>query len=501
MKLRNKIYLRGSLFRKYLNVSVIIIILSFVVLGAILMFTVIQYWENTKKYELEKNTTAVSEYIGENILVRFGVTDDTVTMYCENTKQLESSLSILAQSVYGDIFITDMSGNVVMCSNDSETVSKSVTIPQKIIDEITFSHYYFEQDTLDGIYETSMYISARPIYYSNTSTLVGIVFVTSNVSQISAFTEILLRVFALAAIAALAVSLLTIVAFSYNMVKPLRQMADAARKFGKGDFSVRVSESYNDEIGALAVAFNNMADSLAGSENVRKSFVANVSHELKTPMTTIAGFIDGILDGTIPPEKQKHYLSIVSDEVRRLSRLVRSMLDLSRIDSGEMRLNYQTFDIVSTLVTILLTFEQEIEKRHLEIRGLDETGSASVYGDPDLIHQVIYNLVENAVKFTDENGYIEFQIGEWADRTTFSIKNSGRGVDSKELSLIFDRFYKTDKSRSEDKKGLGLGLYLVKTIIRLHGGEITADSEMNQYCRFSFFIPKKDSDRHKKQKG
>lgn len=490
MKLRNKIYLKGSLFRKYMNVSVLIIILSFLLLGTILMVTVIQYWDNTQKNALDKNAISVADFIGQNVLVS-GANDSITLYYDNNSKKLEETLTILSQNIDSDIFITDLSGHVVLCSQGSDYISKSAMIDKKIIDEVVFSHYYFAQSTLNDIYKNSMYISARPIYYSNSSIIVGFAFVSSDASQGNTFMEIMLRVFALSAIAALTVSLLTIAFFSYNMVKPLRQMADAARKFGKGDFSVRVSESYNDEIGELAVAFNNMADSLASSENVRKSFVANVSHELKTPMTTIAGFIDGILDGTIPPEKQNYYLSIVSEEVRRLSRLVRSMLDLSRIDSGEMRLNYQQFDIMSTLVTILLTFEQEIDKHHLEIRGLDNARAVTVYGDPDLIHQVIYNLVENAVKFTNENGYIEFQVEDWADRTTFAIKNSGKGVDPKELSLIFDRFYKTDKSRSKDKKGLGLGLYLVRTIIHLHGGEITADSELNQYCRFSFFIPKK----------
>lgn len=499
MKLRNKIYLKGSLFRKYLNVSVLIIILSFLLLGIILMFTVIQYWNNTQKNVLDKNALSVSEFIGKNILVS-GI-NDKVTLYCDNSGQLEETLGMLSKNINGDIFITNLSGNVILNNQDSDCISTSTVIDQDIVDEVVLSHYYFGQNTLNGIYKNTMYISAQPIYYPNSFVVVGIAFATSDASQGNAFMEIMLRVFALSAIAALTVSLLTIALFSYNMVKPLRQMADAARKFGKGDFSVRVSEGYNDEIGALAVAFNNMAESLASSENVRKSFVANVSHELKTPMTTIAGFIDGILDGTIPPEKQNHYLSIVSEEVRRLSRLVRSMLDLSRIDSGEMRLNYQQFDVTSTLVTILLTFEQEIDKHHLEIRGLDNAATVTIYGDPDLIHQVIYNLVENAVKFTEENGYIEFQLEEWADRTTVSIKNSGKGVDPKELPLIFDRFYKTDKSRSKDKKGLGLGLYLVRTIIRLHGGEITADSELNQYCRFSFFIPKKQSDSHKKPKG
>ena len=167
------------------------------------------------------------------------------------------------------------------------------------------------------------------------------------------------------------------------------------------------------------------------------------------------------------------------------------MLDLSRLDSGEMKLNYQKFDLLSILVTIIITFEHEIENKHIEIKGLDTISPKFVYGDRDLIHQVIYNLIENAVKFTNENGYIEFNITENSEQTDFFVKNSGMGIKQSEISLVFDRFYKTDKSRSKDKKGLGLGLYLVRSIIRMHGGDITAKSEYGEYCEFDFYIPKK----------
>lgn len=496
MRLKNNIYTKRSLFKKYLNVSLVVIISSFILLGLILIFTMIQYWNNTKKSEFDRTALSVSKFIGSNVIINASM-DNEIAMYYDNVKLLEQSLTMFANNIDGDVFVTDLSGRVVLMNQGSKYISESTRVNQELIDTVIQSHYYFGQGTMNNVYDTTRYIAVRPIYYADSSSMVGAVFVTSDASQINAFSEIMLRIFALSAFAALAISILAIGIFSYNMVKPLRQMADAARKFGKGDFSVRVNESSNDEVGDLAVAFNNMADSLASSENVRKSFVANVSHELKTPMTTIAGFIDGILDGTIPPERQKHYLGIVSDEIRRLSRLVRSMLDLSRIDSGEMRLNYQQFDIVSILVTVLLTFEQEIDKRKIEIRGLDNVKAAMVYGDPDLIHQVIYNLIENAVKFTEENGYIEFEIEDWSDRTVFAVKNSGKGIEKEELALIFERFYKTDKSRSKDKKGLGLGLYLVRTIVRLHGGEITADSVLDEYCRFSFFVPKKQDNSHK----
>ncbi len=246
----------------------------------------------------------------------------------------------------------------------------------------------------------------------------------------------------------------------------------------------------NDEIGELATAFNNMAASLASGENMRRNFIANVSHELKTPMTTIAGFIDGILDGTIPPEREAYYLRTVSQEVKRLSRLVRTMLDLSRIDSGELRLRPARFDLTNTILVAILSFEKPIEEKRLEIRGLEDSQSLFVDGDPDMIHQVVYNLFENAVKFTNPGGYILVRVEDAPDRTTVRIRNSGHGIEPDEIRMIFDRFYKTDKSRSQDKNGMGLGLYIVKTIVHLHGGEITVSSIVDQYTEFSFWIPK-----------
>ena len=193
------------------------------------------------------------------------------------------------------------------------------------------------------------------------------------------------------------------------MVRPLREMSQAAKNFGKGDFTARINIDTDDEIGQLASSFNNMAKSLSALESMRRSFIANVSHELKTPMTSIAGFVDGILDGTIPKEKQNEYLRIVSDEVKRLSRLVKSMLNLSRIEAGELKIQTTQFNVVEIICQTVFSFERQINEKHLDIRGLDQD-KVMVEADPDLIHQVVYNLTENAVKFANDGGYLEFSF-------------------------------------------------------------------------------------------
>ena len=473
---------------------------SFLILGIILIVTITNYWSNEKRTELDNRAENIADFIRSNVSINQSLDGREDSFSINRAGDITDFLELYINDAGVDIIVTNTNARSILVVSSEAKVFTNMIIAPDIVQKTIRETSYFAKGTLGGIYKNDRYIAARPIYYNNGKNVMGVVFVTSDMSDIAGFTDMMLKVFVLSAFAALAISVLGIGLFSYNLVKPLRQMSQAAKQFGKGDFSVRVSETSNDEIGELAVAFNNMAESLSSSENIRKSFVANVSHELKTPMTTISGFIDGILDGTIPPEKQDYYLHIVSDEVKRLSRLVRSMLDLSRIDSGELKLNYQTFDLFSVLVTVVITFEQEIDKKNIEIRGLDSITPKNVYGDKDLLHQVVYNLIENAVKFTEEGGYIEFDITENSERTDFSIKNSGHGIEKAEIGLIFDRFYKTDKSRSKDKKGLGLGLYLVRSIIRLHGGEINAESIVGEYCRFNFYIPKKQNGTKKQER-
>jgi len=195
----------------------------------------------------------------------------------------------------------------------------------------------------------------------------------------------------------------------------------------------------------------------------------------------------------LPQENQRisQWLEpLLNPGLKRLSRLVKSMLDLSRIDSGEMKIHPRSFDITHTSVATLLTFEQKINEKQIEIHGLEEAAPVTVYGDQDLLHQVVYNLVENAVKFTNQGGAIKVLTADSIDRTTVMIENTGPGIASEDLPMVFDRFYKGDKSRSRDKNGMGLGLYLVRTILKLHGGDIHVSSVQGEFCRFEFTIPK-----------
>ncbi len=273
-----------------------------------------------------------------------------------------------------------------------------------------------------------------------------------------------------------------------RIVKPVQEMTLAARRFGEGDFSEKVSIADHSEMGFLAKTLNEMAYALESIEENRKSFVSNVSHELRTPMTTIGGFVDGILDGTIPERRHREYLTIVSEEINRLARLVRSMLNISKYEAGEMELQTEDFDLTALTVKTVLLFEKRIEDKGIDIQGLD-ADRFYVNADADLAQQVIYNLTENAVKFVNKGGFISYSFGHSEGFVAVTVRNSGEGLKKNEIHRVFDRFYKTDESRGKDKTGVGLGLSIVRSIIKLHGGTVTVRSTPGEYTEFEFTLP------------
>ncbi|WP_099204822.1 sensor histidine kinase [Scatolibacter rhodanostii] len=481
--------MQKSIFKKYLTLTMITIALSFFTLGAALMTFFGSYWKEEKQTLLLQNAQSVSSVTKK--VLESGTGSTLVPIL----------LTTFSQNIDADIFVTGQDGEVFFgnYANSHRTAKEKEIVGTNIMDKIKAlkaeEPCYEERGMLDSFYTNKMMTVAVPVYIVDADgkeTFAAAVFASTSSSPMNSIQQGLLNIFLLAALPTFLITFGLVVLYSYNMIRPLRNMSVAVRRFGDGDFSVRVPVNSEDEMGHLAVAFNDMANSLSNSEVMRRSFIANVSHELKTPMTTIAGFVDGILDGTIPQEKQTKYLKIVSVEVKRLSRLVKSMLDLSRIDSGEMQIHPTCFDLTKTIFSAMITFEKSIDDKEIEVRGLDEMDAQTVFGDQDLLHQVVYNLIENAVKFTNNGGYISLKLVDSIDRVCVEIENSGPGIEPEDLPMIFDRFYKTDKSRSRDKNGMGLGLFIVKTVIRLHGGDISVMSKMGQYTKFSFFIPKKN---------
>ena len=479
-----------SILNKYLQVSTLVVFTCFAILGTFLLIFVSNFWEEDKKSNMQEYANNTANHIAEVYLFVDPMTGG-VQIY--DNVRLIKSLQLFQESSGLEYLVCALDGTPVSSTDPFRHIFEvsGMRIPDEVREMIWEEDKYIGTTNLGGLYETAQYVVGVKINARTVGTQeqpAFFLFVSSNPQASDLFRRNFIRIFLIAAIIGSLISFCAIWLLTYRMLRPLQEMSAAARRFGNGDFSRRIPVRSEDEIGQLANALNNMAGSLSVGENMRRSFIANVSHELKTPMTTIAGFIDGILDGVIPPEQQTKYLRIVSDEVKRLSRLVRSMLDLTRIDSGELTLNQSSFELSSILLNTALLFEQKIEEKSLEIRGLDELSPLEVFGDHDLIHQVVYNLMENAVKFTPHGGFIHIAVNERGGRVYAAIRNRCEGLAPDELPLIFDRFYKTDNSRSQDKNGIGLGLYLSKTIIRLHGGEISAQVPVPDEVEFTFWL-------------
>lgn len=314
---------------------------------------------------------------------------------------------------------------------------------------------------------------------------------TGSVFPYSSFETVLL-----AAVWVMIAALIALYFITERTIEPLREMSRAAKKLSVGSFDTKVPVRGRDEIAQLAQTFNQMSDSLQSMERMRSAFIANVSHDLRTPMTTISGFIDSILDGVIPPEEQEHYLRVVSDEVRRLSRLVNQLLDISRLQAGERKLVKRSFDICEMGRQILISFEQKIEDKHLEVSFECDEDRIQVFGDQDAVHQIFYNICDNAVKFSREGGLLRLRITRERRperggklKAVVRVYNEGQGIPPEDQPYIFERFYKSDKSRSLDKTGVGLGMYIAKTIIEAHGESISVRSEYGKDCEFTFTMP------------
>ncbi len=492
-----KVKKNTRIFRKYLFVITAVILMSVILLCSSYLFLATRHWNSEQLNTLQRNSDIIATN-AQQVLVRFNHTDGEIGTDMSPLVVICNTMNIMSEAIDADIFITDMDGSVVVCkdmiddkfsfsNNYHCTVHKRYHVSEDIITKASKGNYA-ESSTLGGVFADEQLTTASPIVVNGKT--VAVVFATEPITMSwYSYAKRILEIFLTAAILALIISFITVYYLSYRLTRPLRQMSTAVRHYAEGDFSYKVKVKGRDELAELAEAFNTMAMSLSAQESSRRSFVANVSHELKTPMTSIGGFIDGMLDGTIGEDKQEHYLRLVSDEVKRLSRLVTGMLNMSKIEAGEMQINLKSFDISANIFKTLLNFEKKINDKNIEIVGLDTMQSVTVNADEDMIQQVIYNLIDNAVKFTPNGGYIFIKDYKDSEKTFVSIRNSGDGIERDELNKVFERFYKVDRSRSYDVKGAGLGLFLVKSIIELHGGEIRVDSKVGEYTEFAFWIP------------
>ena len=383
--------------------------------------------------------------------------------------------------------ICDTEGHVLL-STDENLSGKVVTMPEEMTREILEEGSTSRRDDLGGLYEQKRMVVGVPVVNRDADRTVGVVYAVSLSTSADTMWQGFVGLFFMTAFVVLMIAFMASSITAMRQVQPIREMVQATRQYAEGDFDVRMKDyGQRDEMGELAASFNNMAESLQQTERQRREFIANISHELKTPMTTIAGYTDGILDGTIPPENERQYLQIISNESRRLSRLVRRMLDVSQLQVMDPLKSGSHFDICESMRRVLISMEKKITDRHLDVDADIPEEPILVRGDNDMITQVIYNLLENATKFAREGTTLYLGVTTIDGKARVTVRNLGDTIPAEELPLLFERFHKSDKSRSEDKDGVGLGLYIVKTILEQHKEKINVTSE-NGVTTFAFSL-------------
>lgn len=476
-----------SVFAKYITAFMLIIAVSFIILAAIISSMISSYNMDNTLNLLERAANNIRLYVEEQY--EYVDHDEYVDMICEDENAIMRDISILAQlSSDSIIFLTDRSGNILMSNEMTTGIRMEGSVPGDSLDILLTEGVLNEKDTLGDLLPAKCIISAVPVYVEDGQQLGGSVFVCTSVEGTDELVEVMIKTMIMAMLWVLLAALIAVYFITEKIIGPLKDMGTAAKSFAAGQFDVRVPVVGKDEVSELAVAFNNMASSLANQEDLRRSFLSNVAHDLRTPMTVIRGFIEGILDGKIPPEKHNHYLKTILNEAERLTRLVNTLLDITRIQAGEQKFNMQPFDVCEMARQILFSFEQKIENKRLDVEFECDRDNMYVMADYDSIHRILQNLCDNGVKFARENGKYRIGIHQLNDKIHVSVFDEGDGIPAEDLPYVFDRFYKVDKSRGMDKMGTGLGLYISRTIIEAHNERIWVESEFGKNCCFTFTL-------------
>lgn len=480
-----------SLFFKYITAFMVIILVSFLLLIVIIGNIISGYSQQAKEEIIANSAAAAYTYVDENYQndIPFA---DFVANTEQSTAQILQALTVNADGI--TIMLSDADGTLLLCRGEQTGhLQVGEILPMQNLEQVLGGQSVQGNDSFGGAFDESMVVHAYPLARENQ--VYGVLLVCADSSDWRDLRDSTVQVIVAASLWVMLAALIASYFITERIITPLKEMSRAAKSFAAGRFDVRVPVHGNDEVADLARAMNNMAQSLEALDNMRTSFMANVSHDLRTPMTTISGFIDGILDGVIPADQQTYYLGIVSEEVKRLSRLVSELLDLSRIQAGDRKFVAAPFDICEVARLILISFEQKIDQKHLEVEFECEQENMYVLADRDAMYQIVYNLVDNAVKFSAERGTLRIAIDtrKKGQKVRVRVYNRGQGIAKEDLPYVFERFYKSDKSRGLDKKGVGLGLYIVKTIIEAHGESIEVDSEQGEWCEFTFTLPETDA--------
>ncbi len=469
---------KKGIFSKIFSINLIAMLICIILLGSTQTVLVTNYITDYNEGYLSKNVDTIVNMIKNHITV----------------DGLNDVIGGFARAMGSHIFVFDTKGRVIASSSNSgQTASNPQYLGREYTKTVLSGQHNSFLGTMNGVFKETMFTMQVPVKDDNNKIL-GAVSVSRPIPEHQKMKYDLFKILFISLFVMATVSFLLSYFLAKNISVPIRKISMSTTEFAKGKFDVRVDLTERDsnifEVYELAEAFNNMAYELEKSEQVKNTFISDVSHELRTPMTTIGGFISGIIDGTIPEEKHREYLEIVNDEIKRLSRLVNTFLDITRIQSDNMIPDKVSFDINEMIRIVTIGLENKISEKKIDVEFCFERENMYVFADKDFIMRVITNLMDNAVKFTNEKGKITVSVIRRQNEVVTSVKNTGVGISEENLPMVFKRFYKEDKSRSTNKDGTGIGLYLVKNLISAHGKKISVYSKEGEYAEFVFTLDK-----------
>lgn len=406
-----------------------------------------------------------------------------ITGFLEKDR-LRFEIKFLRDYLNASILMINRNANIVLNSDEQVLISDSTL--QKIRDKLFSGNITVEKTLIGTVVKKEYLIVGYPVVINN-QVVSGLLLITST-DDVRRTLRMYNRIIWLVTLFEVVLVLIITYALTQRIINPIKKLASVSRKIAEGDFSEKIPMPLdsNDEIGELIASFNYMTEKLENLEMMRKSFISNVSHELRSPLTSIRGFIEGILDRTIPEEKRDFYLNLVKEEVIKLNNLINQLLELSRLEWGKITLNLSTFKIYSVIAEELIKFEQRIEEKKIEV-FLEVDENLMVKADRDLISRVVHNLLDNAIKYNKVGGKIYIYSEVEDGKAYITIQDTGIGIPEKLQKLIWDRFYKVDESRSLEK-GVGLGLSIVKEIIKLHKQNIWVESQEGEGTKFIFTL-------------
>ena len=403
----------------------------------------------------------------------------------ETVKVQLDSLAVYLGSV---IRIINPSGRLVLDTNTPLNVEDVVIIEN--FDPTITSGSYYTIGNFFGSFDTDVISVLAPI--TSNYKVKGYVVIHSNMTDIQESCNSLLNISYITLVILFLLSLIILIFFTEIVYIPLRKITYATEQYAGGNMHYEFQIDSEDEIGYLAACLNYMASEIARSEDDQKKFVANVSHDFRSPLTSIRGYLEAMIDGTIPPELYDKYLNIVLNETDRLTKLTNSLLTLNNLNTRGLLLDYTDFDINQVIRSTAATFEGTCRKKTIAIEMVLTGDVMYVNADMGKIQQVLYNLMDNAIKFSHHDSVIKIETSEKKNKLFVSVKDTGIGIPKDDLKLIWDRFYKSDLSRGKDKKGTGLGLSIVKEIISSHGEHINVISTPGEGTEFIFSLSHSD---------